>query len=77
MERILPTAQNMPLALAVHHIIAAHVTTMPKGVSMGVAMPNNEVATRGKRQYPSTLALRANVRVEERCGFEGSWDWSG
>lgn len=66
MPFIRPTTQNMPLALYVHHMMAAVVNTMPRGVSMGMTMPNRLVATRGKRQYPSTLALRGYVRVAEK-----------
>jgi hypothetical protein len=34
---------------------------------MGIAMPTNDVTTRGRRQYPNTEAERANVSVEEKC----------
>jgi hypothetical protein len=70
MPRILPTAQNMPLLLYVHHTIAAEVRRYPSAVSIGRAMPTNDVSTRGRRQYPSTDAERGNVRVELRCGCE-------
>ncbi len=50
MPRILPTAQNKPLALYVHHIIAMVVMTMPSGESIGIIMPSMPVATSGSMQ---------------------------
>jgi hypothetical protein len=57
-----PTAQKMPLALQVHHIMAAVLSVIPTGLSIGMKMPTRLVATSGSRQYPSTDAERANVR---------------
>lgn len=50
MPRILPTAQKIPEALYVHHMMAAEVMTIPRGVSMGMTMPSKLVAVRGSRQ---------------------------
>jgi len=61
MARMRSVVQKMPDALHVHHMMAAVVRTMPSGVSMGITMPTRLVATSGRRQYPSTLAERANV----------------
>lgn len=66
MPFILPTAQNIPLALYVHHKIAALVMTIPNGPSIGRTTPNRLVATSGNRQYPSTDAERGNVSVAEK-----------
>jgi len=60
---ILPTAQNMPLELYVHHATAALVSRYPAAVSMGSATPTKLVMTKGSRQYPNTEQLLKNVRV--------------
>lgn len=60
-----PTAQNIPDALYVHHIMAADVMTMPSGVSMGINTPSTLIDSSGIRQYPSTLALLKKVSVVE------------
>lgn len=66
MPLILPTAQNIPLAEYVHHMIAKLVKTRPKNVFIGATTPTRLVATSGSRQYPSTLALRGKVKVAEK-----------
>jgi hypothetical protein len=58
-----PTAQKMPLALHVHHMMAAVLSAIPTGLSIGMKMPTRPVASSGSRQYPSTDAERANVRL--------------
>lgn len=50
MARIPDTAVNIPLALYVHHAMAAVTIATPTGVFMGMTMPSALVATRGKRQ---------------------------
>lgn len=59
---------KIPLALHVHHIIAANVSRIPRGVSMGIIIPTKLVATRGRRQYPNTEVERVNVKVEDKIG---------
>jgi hypothetical protein len=61
---ILPTAQNIPLLLYVHHATAALVNMYPRAVSIGTATPMKLVNTSGSRQYPNTLQLRGKVRVD-------------
>ena len=70
-----PTAQKMPLALHVHQTIASVVSAIPMGVSIGMTMPTREVATRGRRQYPTIEADRANVRDDEPEEEVGSGVW--
>lgn len=47
---ILPTAQNMPVALQLEKPIAAAVAKYPNIESMGMMMPMRDVKTRGSRQ---------------------------
>ena len=66
MPRIRATAQNIPEELYVHHPTAAVVKRYPNMVSMGIRIPMRLVSTRGKKQYPSTLADLGKVRVAEK-----------
>jgi hypothetical protein len=66
----------MPDELYVHHTIAKLVSTYPSIPSIGTTMPTKLVITRGSKQYPSTDALRGNVRVEDRCEDEAWEAWS-
>ena len=63
MPRMRPTAQNMPDALYVHHPPAAVVKRYPNNESMGTRIPIIAVNTRGRKQYPRTLAERGKVSV--------------
>lgn len=79
MPLILPTAQNIPDALYVHHAIAILVNAYPNIPSIGTTIPIKLVSTKGNKQYPSTLALRRNVSVLERCADPAEpgtlWSW--
>lgn len=50
-------------------------------MSIGIRIPIRLVRTRGRKQYPSTLAERGNVKVDEKWPADGGgplgfgWEW--